>query len=140
MAWETEASARTSASPAAVWAIWADAARWADWNPQLERAEFDTELAVGTEVKMKIRRGGTIRSTVAALEPERLLRIESRFPFARLGHEHRVDPAGSGSEISNRTYLTGPLSGLYALMMGRQARKQVAELPERERELAERRG
>src|SRR5687767_4959516 len=116
---EARHSERFSASPAAVWTLWADAARWPDWNQQLEAGELDGELAVGTGATVKFKRGGKIRFTVVAVEPERLFIDEAKLPGCRFGHEHRVEPAGSGCEISHRVYLKGPTSGLFSHLFGR---------------------
>lgn len=135
---EATHSERSTAEPAAIWELWADPARWPDWNEQLERVEFDGELRVGAEVRLKLRRGGTVRFTVSELEPERVFVDEARFPGARLGHEHRLAPGKSSVEITHRVYLEGPLSGFWALMMGRKRlRESVVRFVERERELTE---
>jgi hypothetical protein len=135
---ETTHSDRSNADPADIWALWADPARWPDWNQQLERVEFDSELSVGAEVRLKLRRGGTVRFTVTELEPDRLFVDEARFPGARLGHEHRLAPGKSSVEITHRVYLKGPLAGFWALMMGRKRlRESVVRFVERERELTE---
>jgi uncharacterized protein YndB with AHSA1/START domain len=131
-------SERSSASPAAVWALWADASRWPEWNEQLESGELDGELAVGNGVTVKFKRGGKMKLTVTAVEPERLFVDEAKLPGCRFGHEHRVEPAGSGSEITHRLYLTGATSGLFSRLFGRKRMEQsVAAFVERERELAE---
>jgi hypothetical protein len=135
---EAAHSERSTADAAAVWALWADPARWPDWNEQIERVELDGELALGAEPRVKFRRGGTVRFEVMELEPERLLVDEARFPGARLGHEHRLAPGRSSVEISHRLYVSGPLSGLWALLLGRKRmRESVVRFVERERELAE---
>lgn len=130
---------RTSAEAAAIWALWADPDRWADWNEQIERAEVEGgELAVGTTARVKFKRGGTVKFEVMALEPERLFVDEARFPGARVGHEHRLAPATRGCEISHRLYVEGPLSGFWALMLGRKRmRESVTRFTERERQLTE---
>ena len=129
---------RCSAEPGDVWALWIDPARWPDWNEQIEAAEADDELAVGTEVRVKYRRGGTVRFEVTELEPERLLIDEAGFPGAQLGHEHRLVPGKSSVEITHRLYVRGPLSGFWALMLGRKRmRENVARFITRERELTE---
>jgi hypothetical protein len=85
-----------------------------------------------------MRRGGTVAFRVVELEPERLLRLEARFPGARLGHEQRLAAERSRVEITHRVYLDGPLAGFWALMMGRgRLRDSVVGFVERERELAE---
>lgn len=73
---------------------------------------------------MKLRKGGTTRNRVTMLEPGRRLVTEYRLPGARAGHDRLVEPRGSGSQITHRLYLVGPLSGFWALMLGR---KQLAE-------------
>lgn len=130
---------RTSADAAAIWALWADPARWPDWNEQIEHAEVDgDELSIGATARVKFKRGGTVKFEVAALEPERLFVDEARFPAARLGHEHRLSPGTRGCEITHRLYVAGPLSGFWAMMLGRKRmRESVARFIERERQLTE---
>ncbi len=135
---EASHSERSSAAPAAIWALWADASRWPAWNEQLESAELEGELAVGTEATVKFKRGGKMRFTVTELEPERLFVDEAKLPGCRFGHEHRVELAGPGSEITHRVYLTGPTSGLFSRLFGRKRLEQsVVGFIERERELTE---
>ena len=135
---EASHSERSSASPAAVWALWSDPARWPDWNDQLESAELEGELAVGQTARVKFRRGGRMQFRIVALEPERVFTDEARLPGARLGHEHRLQPSGGGVEITHRLYVAGPLSGPFSLLLGRKRmRESVVRFIERERELAE---
>jgi len=133
---ETTHTERSAASPAAIWELWSDPGRWAEWNEQIQRAEVDGELAPGATVRAKLRRGGTVRYEVTALEPGRLLIWEVRLPGARQGHAHRVSPRGGGAEITHRMYVRGPLWPLFALLLGRQRmRRWLVEFAEREREL-----
>ena len=131
-------SERSSATPGSVWALWADASRWPEWNEQLESGELDGELAVGTGATVKFKRGGKMRFTIVTVEPERLFVDEAKLPGCRFGHEHRVEPAGDGCEITHRLYLSGPTSGLFSRLFGRKRmEKSVVGFVERERTLAE---
>lgn len=131
-------SERSSAAPAAVWALWADATRWPEWNDQLESGELDGELEVGAGATVKFKRGGKMKFTVVEVEPERLFVDEARLPGCRFGHEHRIEPAGAGSEITHRLYLKGATSGLFSRLFGRKRmEKSVVDFVERERALAE---
>ncbi len=135
---ETEHSERSSASPRAVWRLWADAGRWPDWNEQLSEATLDGDLAVGTKAEVKFKRGGKMAFEVIELEPGRRFLDEAKLVGCRYGHEHSLKPKGSGVEISHRLYLDGPLSGVFATMFGRKKlRDSVIRFVERERELAE---
>lgn len=115
---------RSSASPAAVWALWTDATRWPEWNDQLESGELEGDLAVGTGATVKFKRGGKMKFTVVAHEHESLFVDEAKLPGCRFGHEHRVEPTGAGSEITHRLYLQGFTSGLFSRLFGR---KRMAE-------------
>jgi Polyketide cyclase / dehydrase and lipid transport len=135
---EASHSERSSAAPAAIWALWADASRWPEWNEQLEWSEVDGEFSLGTGVTTKFKRGGKMKLTITALEPERLFVDEARLPGCRFGHEHRVEPAGSGSQITHRLYLSGPTSGVFSRLFGRKRMEEsVVGFVERERKLAE---
>jgi uncharacterized protein YndB with AHSA1/START domain len=136
--WEASHTERSSASPAAVWALWSDPERWPDWHPQIESGELEGDFEVGTTARVKLRRGGRTRLKIVELEPERLLIDETRFPGARLGHEHRLDPAGDGVEITHRLYVKGLASGLFAMLLGRgRMRELVVSFVENERKLVE---
>lgn len=125
------------AAPAeAVWALGADASRWPEWNVQLESGELHGELAVGTEASVKFKRGGKMRFRVVELEHGKLFVDEAKLPGCRFGHEHRVEPSGSGCEVTHRLYLRGATSGLFSRMFGRKRMNEsVVGFVEREREL-----
>jgi len=127
------------APPETVWALWADAGRWPEWNVELESGELDGDLAVGTDATVKFKRGGKMRLTVVELEPGRLFTNEAKLPGCRFGHEHRVEPAGGGCEITHRLYLKGLTSGAFSFMFGRtRLRQSVVRFVEREAELTRR--
>jgi hypothetical protein len=95
-------------------------------------------LAIGSEVRVKMRKGGTVRHRVTELEPGRLLATEAPLPSARLGYRHVVDADGDGSRIEHAITVSGPLWPFWALMLGRgRLRKAAATFVERERELVE---
>lgn len=135
---EAAHSESTTASAAEVWALWEDPERWPEWNSQLDSAELEGSFAVGEKVRVKLRRGGRQQFEITALEPERRFVDESRFPGARFGHEHRLEPTAEGCEITHRLYVSGFASGLWALMLGRKRlRESVAGFAAAERELVE---
>jgi hypothetical protein len=135
---EARDARRLAAAPSEVWALWTDPARWGEWNDQFDRAEAPDGLAVGAVVRVKYRRGGTVVFTVIVLEPERSLTYEARLPGARLGHEHRLIGSGGRGDVrtEHRIYVSGPLSGFWALMQGRKRlRESVTAYGEREHAL-----
>ena len=118
---EASHTARTGAPASAVWARWAKPERWPEWDARYQEAALITQgdLREGSEVRVKMRKGGSTRQRVVALEPGTRLVTEYALPGARVGHEHVVEPRGPGSEVTHRLYVDGPLSGLWAVMLGR---------------------
>ncbi len=122
-----EASAsRGSSDPAsAVWARWARPDRWPEWDARVTGAEADDELAEGVEVRVKLRKGGTVRQRVTEIEPGRRLVTEYPLPGARVGHDHLVEPRGAGSTVTHRLYVDGPLGALWSVMLGRRRLRET---------------
>ncbi|HEY8001875.1 MAG TPA: SRPBCC family protein [Solirubrobacterales bacterium] len=116
---EAEHSERTSLPASAVWARWAKPARWSEWDSRVQHAEADGELAEGVAVRVKLRKGGATHHRVTAFEPGGLLTTEYALPGGRVGHEHRVEARGPGSEVTHRLYVDGPFWPLWALMLSR---------------------
>ena len=84
------------------------------------------DLAEGTEVRVKLRKGGSVRQLVVALEEGRRLVTEYSLPGARVGHEHVVESRGPGCEVTHRLYVDGPFGGAWALMLGRKRLRETA--------------
>jgi uncharacterized protein YndB with AHSA1/START domain len=126
---ETTHTARTATPASAVWARWAKPERWPEWDARYQQAERLTEgdLGEGSEVRVKLRKGGSTRQQVVAIDPGRRLVTEYGLPGARIGHEHLVEPRGPGSEVTHRLYVDGPLGGLWALMLGRKRLTETAQ-------------
>ena len=76
-----ESTARIDAPPAAVWAVLADLEAWPSWESAIVRTEG--RLAEGTRIRLwtQIDPKRPFAFTVVALEPERRMVLESRWPL-----------------------------------------------------------
>jgi hypothetical protein len=122
---ETSHSAKASVPASAVWARWANPSRWPEWDKRVQSAEADSELAEGSGVQVKLRKGGRLRHRVTVLEPGRRLVTEYPLPGARVGHEHVVEQRGPIAEVSHRLYVDGPLAGPWSVMLGRRKLRET---------------
>ena len=120
-----ESSVYTSATPGAVWAVWADPELRAQWHPALEWATSDGPLEVGAHGRWKSRRARRpVDVEVTDVTPgERLVLsgTHGHGPKVAQGHyEHIVaaHPHG-GSRITHRMGLTGVLALPISLALGR---------------------
>ena len=107
--WAVEHSVETSASPEAVWRVWADVERWPEWNAGVERIELRGPFAVGTTILMTPPGDDPVELRIAdAVEPDRFVDEADGGDFV-VRTTHRVDAAGHGlSRITYRMEITGP--------------------------------
>jgi uncharacterized protein YndB with AHSA1/START domain len=118
-----ESTVETTATPEAVWAVWADAALRPQWHPRLTWARLEGPLAVGTPGQWQPDRGSRpVDVVVAVAEPGRRLVLDGTHgPKVARGHyEHEVAPrAGGGATITHRMALSGPLAAPIGAVLGR---------------------
>lgn len=124
--WSVEHTTRCTASPKAVWDVWADVGGWARWNPTLKEVSFDGPLAEGTTGRLKPASGPRSKVVLCEVRPTAGFVVASGLPGARMRVEHEVgaSPEG-GSQVTERAVLEGPLSRLWSLLLGGQLRRDM---------------
>jgi hypothetical protein len=133
--WETKSELEAGIEPGAVWrGAYADEMAWPRWNRELKSARLDGPLALGASARIVFRTGLRLRFRVVEYEEGRLFTDEARLPGARMGHQHLVEPDGSGSRLVNTIYIEGPLAALWRRILGPAAARA---LPEAQRAVVE---
>jgi hypothetical protein len=136
--WSTTSTLEaTGVGSAEVWArAYADVEAWPRWNEALAKAELDGPFEAGATAKVRFRTGLRLRFRLVEVEAERVFTDESRLPGARMGHRHALEPVGDGVRLTNTIYIDGPLSRLWALVLGPPARRGLADWQRRAAALA----
>lgn len=107
--WTTEYTGTSGASPEAVWRLLSDVEGWGAWNDGIATIALDGPLAVGTTFRMTPPGEDELTSTIAELEPNRLLTDVTEMGELVVRVAHIVEPAaGGGSSITYRVEVTGP--------------------------------
>jgi hypothetical protein len=135
--WTAEHVIESTARPAAVWALWADVARWPEWNDDLARAELSGPFAAGSTIRMYSRAADEpIELRIAeATEPEEFV-DEARLADVVVRTTHRVEPADAGRvRVRYRMEITGPAADTVGPQLGPQI---SADFPQVLAALAER--
>ncbi len=106
------------ASPARVFAIWADAAAWPSWDPDLESASLDGPFAVGSRGVLKPEGAPRTRIVLTEVVPDAGFAAAARLPLARMLFEHRIDALEDGCTVTHSVRFAGPFAALYRRLIG----------------------
>jgi len=132
--WMFEHTETTSASPERLWARYAEPGAWPAWDHEIATVTVEGPMAVGTRGRLKPVNGPASRFTFTEVTPEVGFTDVTRLPLARLTFVHSIESTPSGSRFTHRVTIDGPLSRLFARVIGRNV---AAGLPIAMRSLAE---
>lgn len=131
--WSFEPTETTGATPAQLWARYAEPATWPEWDAETSKVTAQGPIAAGTRGTLKPTKGPTAAFTFTEVTPEVGFTDVTRLPLARLTFVHHIEPIATGSRFTHRATITGPLSPLFARVIGS---KIAAGLPTAMRALA----
>lgn len=124
--WTAEHTTVSAASREAVWSLWSDTTGWPRWNPTIAEISFDGPFAEGTRGSLKPAKGPRSKVVLRDVQPGAGFANVARLPGAEMRVEHVVaDADGGGSRVAERAVLSGPLSGLWSLLLGRQLQRDM---------------
>ncbi|MGW4243815.1 SRPBCC family protein [Nocardia sp. NPDC004722] len=113
-----EATATSTATPAAFFAKWADMATWPEWNQDTEWVRLDGEFVQGATGVLKPKGGPKTKFVVTKLTDTEFI-DSSKLIGARLIFAHEVTVADGRTTVTVRVSFEGPLRGLWNKIMGK---------------------
>jgi Polyketide cyclase / dehydrase and lipid transport len=115
----TEHSVETSATPGAIWRLWADVESWPEWNGDIERVELVGPFAAGGTIVMTPIGEESVELRIAeAVEPE-LFVDEAELGEIVVRTTHRVQPLdGERARVTYRMEITGPAADTLGPQIG----------------------
>lgn len=134
--WEYENSIETTASPAAVWRLWADVANWGSWNGDIETVELHGPFAEGSTISMTPAGQDAVTLRLADVRENELFVDEAEVAGVVLRTVHRLEPLDEGRvRVTYRMEITGPAADETGPQIGPQI---TADFPETMAALVER--
>ena len=116
--WTHEQSIETSASPARVWQLFVDVARWKDWNAGIEKIDIHGPFANGTTFTMQPPGQDVITSKLIDVKPNEGFTDETVVDDTRVIVSHRLVTLPSGrTKIIYSTEITGPAADEFGPMV-----------------------
>ena len=118
MGWTTTASAVTRAGTAAVWRLWSDVEGWRRWDEEVEWSRLDGPFEVGSRGVLKPKKGPKPSFVTTEVRRERVFTDRTRLPLASMDFFHRMEPVDGGTRIVHGVRISGPLSFVFARLLG----------------------
>jgi hypothetical protein len=127
--WTFQHTETTTATPEQLWDLYREPTAWPEWDHQLEDVTVDGPFETGSTGTIKPVGGPRTRFRMVEVTEKVSFTDVTRLPLATMRFDHRIEPGA----IVHRVTITGPLSPLFARVIGR---KVAADLPTAMRTLA----
>lgn len=135
--WVSEQSVETSAEPETVWRILQDIPGWPVWNVDIEGAEADGPLAVGTTVTLAERGVGPVKARVTEVVDGHSFTVAFDLDGATLSVVHRTAPWAGKTRVYHRMIVEGSNDQLVGQQMAPIVAQRIPHILERLARLAE---
>ncbi|SFN08201.1 SRPBCC family protein [Variovorax sp. OV329] len=118
-----EESIEVQASPKTVFALYADVAAWASWDPDVRSSAIAGRFASGATGRLKPAKGPESKITFTEVVADKSFTVESRLPLCVMRFEHELSATSRGTTVMHRVSFLGLLAPLFGRVIGGQIRK-----------------
>lgn len=109
MTFDYSRTVTTSASPAAVWALWSDTTTWPDWDPAVQQVTLDGPFEEGATGTMVLTGPIEVPLSLEVVTPGSRYLDQLTMGELVIRIDHVVRPTdGGGSEVTVSTTIEGP--------------------------------
>lgn len=123
----------TEGSRSAIWNLWTDVESWEQWDDGLKEARLDGPFGVGATGTIVPNSGPAATFEITEYEDTSSYTFRTKMPGAKL-NVRREFIEGASTTFRHTVWFEGPLTPIWAVLAGRQFRRQ---LPPTMRKLAE---
>jgi Polyketide cyclase / dehydrase and lipid transport len=117
---------RIAATPARVFARYADVASWRDWDEDLKASSIDGAFASGTTGVVEPKSGPKSKVRFVDVKPDQGFAVECGLPLCTMRFEYELRPTGGGTLATHRVAFKGALGWFFGRVIGSGMR---ADLP-----------
>lgn len=133
--WTFQHTETTTATPEQLWRLYQDPTTWPEWDHQIEDVTVDGPFETGATGTIKPVGGPRTRFRMVEVTEKVSFTDVTRLPLAKMRFDHWIEPGVGDTSFVHRVTITGPLTPLFARVIGR---KVADELPAAMRTLAAR--
>jgi hypothetical protein len=110
------------ASADTVFAIYADVARWPDWDPDTRAASIEGPFASGVRGHLVPGKGFPVPMLLDSVEPGRGFTVVSRVLWSTMSFGHRLRLEGTGVLVTHGLAFKGPFAWFLRRLVGPRVR------------------
>ena len=132
--WEFMHTETTTATPQQLWRRYRDPGSWPEWDHGTERVTLNGPFAAGTTGELKPAGGPKTKFRVLEVTEGVSFTDVSYLPLAKMRFAHKIEPVDKGTRFTHHVTISGPLSPLFARVIGK---KVAAGLPSAMRRLGD---
>lgn len=120
-----EHSITIASTPEHIFGIYKDVDSWAQWDPDIEAVGMDGEFTVGTRGWLKPVGAPKTSTRLASVSEPSSFTVESKLPLCKMRFEHELQMVDAGTRVTHRVLFTGPLAGVFSLLVGGKIQKGI---------------
>ena len=91
---------------------------WRRWDEEVEWSRLDGPFEVGSRGVLKPKKGPKPSFVTTEVRRERAFTDRTRLPLASMDFFHRMEPVDGGTRIVHGVRISGPLSFVFARLLG----------------------
>lgn len=110
---------KTTATPAAIFALWSDVDNWASHDDGIEWARLIDKFEIGGHYVIKPKGGPKTETEILVVKPNESFIDVSHLFGARLRFDHETVQSNGVTSVSIVMTLSGPLSWLWSKILGK---------------------
>jgi hypothetical protein len=123
----TKHTVETTATPEAIWDIWQDVPNWNTWDHGIEFSTINGPFKAGTTGTLKPKGGPLVHTKLIAVEPKKMFIDEARLTLARIIVSHSLTESNGKTHVTHQIEMTGPLAFFFAIVIGRNMKKNLPQ-------------
>lgn len=123
--WKISNTETTKASPEAIYKMWTNVASWPKQDSSISSASIDGPFKVGSKITLKPKGSPTVKVTIKQVSPNQGFTSQGKLPLAKLQFIHTIQPDGKHTKFTQSVVISGPLTGLFSRLMGKNMQKNL---------------
>lgn len=114
-----------AAKPSDIFKLYADVARWPQWDPEVLESSIAGAFATGAVGTIKPKGGPKSEIKFINVKPDSYFAVQCKLPLCLMTFEHELVPHGASTKTTHSVSFTGFLAPLFGRLIGNGIRRTL---------------